>query len=121
MHCDRKTRVDTELIGRLRYQVESNARLRRNERGVVVVRTSGARVGWTLAFGAFALTTALSVAPAKAAPISLAVSFSIQGSYDGVNYYGDGSATGSFDITYDPTLAGGQGIPTRASMASSAI
>src|ERR1700733_5609104 len=72
---------------------------------------------WALAVAAFSLSAAVSVAPAKAATLSYDVSFSIQGIYgvqDGSQYYGDGTATGSFDITYDPSLAGGSGYPNQS-------
>ena len=69
---------------------------------------------WALAVAAFSLSAAVSVAPAKAATLSYDVSFSIQGIYDSAQYYGDGTATGSFDITYDPSLAGGAGYPNQS-------
>lgn len=72
---------------------------------------------WALAVAAFSLSAAVSVAPAKAATLSYDVSFSIQGIYgvqDGSQYYGDGTATGSFDITYDPSLAGVGGYPNQS-------
>jgi hypothetical protein len=69
---------------------------------------------WALAVAAFSLSAAVSVAPAKASTLSYDVSFSIQGIYDSAQYYGDGTATGSFDITYDPSLAGVGGYPNQS-------
>jgi hypothetical protein len=80
----------------------------------VVIWTSRTRNARIFASAAFALGAALSIAPAHAAPVSFEVSFSIQGLYDSGHYYADGTATGSFDITYDPTLAGAAGYPDQS-------
>jgi hypothetical protein len=67
-----------------------------------------------LAVSAVALGAVLSVAPARAATVSYNVAFSIQGIYDSGNWYGDGTAIGSFNITYDPNLAGVGGYPNQS-------
>lgn len=81
---------------------------------VAVIFPSRVRYGRMLASAAFAVGVALSIAPAEAATVSFDVSFSIQGIYDNAHYYGDGTATGSFDITYDPALAGAAGYPDQS-------
>jgi hypothetical protein len=67
-----------------------------------------------LAVSAVALGAVLSVAPVRAATVSYNVAFSIQGIYDSGNWYGNGTAIGSFDITYDPNLAGVGGYPNQS-------
>jgi hypothetical protein len=72
------------------------------------------KVCHVLAVSVVALGAVSSFAPAMAATVSYNVGFSIQGIYDSGNWYGDGTAVGSFDITYDPTLAGVGGYPNQS-------
>jgi hypothetical protein len=66
-----------------------------------------AKFGYAFAVFALVLASVMSVAPARAATITDIVTFSVTGSYptNGGCCYDNGSASGSFDITFDPTLA----------------
>jgi hypothetical protein len=63
--------------------------------------------GCTFAVSALALGTVLSVAPASAATVTDQITFSDTGTYatdgDSTHGYTNGTATGSFEITFDPT------------------
>jgi hypothetical protein len=81
--------------------------------GVLVNTKSGRRpkqieiFRHALAAGAFALAAIASTAPASAATVTDHVVFSVTGSYTTQSVpggYHNGSASGSFDITFDPTL-----------------
>ena len=72
------------------------------------------RYGYVCAVSALVLGAIVSVTPASAATVSYNVAFSLSGfssfsSILGSGLYQSGTATGSFDITYDPTTAGGAG------------
>jgi hypothetical protein len=63
-----------------------------------------------VAICAVALGVVSGVAPASAASVTYDISFSISGGYS-CCIYDNSSASGSFDITFDPTLASSVGDP----------
>ena len=62
------------------------------------------------AVSALILGAVASVAPARAATLTYDISFSVSGGYS-CCVYDNSSASGSFDITFDPTLAASVGDP----------
>jgi len=71
------------------------------------------RYGYVCAVSALVLGAIVSVTPASAATVSYNVAFSLSGfssfNSSSSGTYENGTATGSFDITYDPTIAAGAG------------
>ena len=72
--------------------------------------TTKSRFGYAVAICAVALGAVAGVAPASAASVTYDISFSVSGGYS-CCIYDNSSASGSFDITFDPTLASTVGDP----------